>query len=141
MRLEGTWYVIATNFPMWTKGTRSHPKFIYSNRRTVDGRECFDDTVEYVQGGRTKTIVGVDTSDGGRRFVWRGKGWLKFFVSRWEVISVAPDGQCLALSFTKTWATPAGVDIIARSPEVSDEAYAQIHSEIGAPALTRLVHG
>ncbi len=44
MRLEGTWYVLAAHFPMWTKGRRTQPRFIYSNPRTVEVQECFDDS-------------------------------------------------------------------------------------------------
>lgn len=138
MKLEGTWHVIATNFPMWTKGDRTKPRFIYSNVRTVDGRECFDDTVAYEQGGRTKTIVGVDTSEGPGKYVWRGRGWLKFFTSRWQIISVSADEQCLALSFTKTLFTPAGFDIISRGETVSEEVYASVLAAIGSPSLIRL---
>jgi hypothetical protein len=138
MQLEGTWHVIATNFPMWLKGDKLRPRFIYSNVRTVDGREVFDDTVAYEQGGREKTIVGVDTSDGPGKYVWRGRGWLRFFVSRWEILSVSPDEQCLALGFTKTLFTPAGFDLIARTPTVSDEVYASMLASIGGPTLKRL---
>lgn len=138
MNLEGTWYVIATNFPMWTGGRRTEPRFLYSNVRTVEGRTCFDDTVAYVEGGRAKTIVGVDTELSPRRYQWRGRGWLKFFTSQWEIISVSAGEQCLALSFSKTWVTPAGIDIISRTATISDEAWLSIHGAIGAPALTRL---
>lgn len=138
MKLEGTWHVIATNFPMWLKGDRTKPRFIYSNARTVAGREVFDDTVAYEQGGREKTIVGVDTSDGPNKFVWRGRGWLRFFVSRWEIISVSADEQVLALSFTKTLFTPAGFDLIARTPTLTDDAYTSMLASIGSPALKRL---
>lgn len=134
MKLEGTWYVIATNFPMWTKGGRKNPRFIYGAER--DGR--FDDTVEYEQGGRTKQIIGVDTIAAPNKFIWRGKGWLRFFTSRWEIISVSSDDQLVALSFTKTLFTPAGVDIISRSAKVSDQTLAAMLNAIGNPQLSRL---
>ena len=140
MNLEGTWYVIASNFPLWTKGNRTQPRFIYSNLRSVDGRECMDDTVQYVEGGRSKTIVGIDTQEqpGKPSYLWRGRGLLKLFTSRWEIISVASDEKCLALSFTKTWVTPAGVDIISRTRLLSEDAYASMICAIGSPSLTRL---
>ena len=134
MKLEGTWYVVATNFPMWTKGDRKNPRFIYGAER--DGR--FDDTVEYEQNGRTKQIIGVDTIVAPNKFVWRGKGWLTFFTSRWEIISVSSDDQLVALSFTKTLFTPAGVDIISRSEKISDQALAAMLNAIGNPQLLRI---
>ncbi|MDP2275546.1 MAG: hypothetical protein Q8K32_32660 [Archangium sp.] len=137
MNLEGAWHVVASNFPMWMKGDRTRPRFIYSNPRVVEGRQQFDDTVEYVQGGRTKTIVGVDTQEsaGSPKYVWRGTGWLRFMTSRWEVIHVAADERCLALSFSKTWATPAGIDIIARSPAVD---FSAVRAAIGSPSLMQV---
>ncbi len=137
MNLEGAWHVVATNFPMWMKGDRTRPRFIYSNPRVVEGLQRFDDTVEYVQGGRTKTITGVDTqeSEGTSKYVWRGRGWLRFFVSRWQVMYVSADEQCLALSFTKTWATPSGIDLIARSPSVD---FSAVLAAIGSPALMKV---
>ena len=138
MNLEGTWYVLATNFPMWTKGTRTRPRFIYSKVRSVKGAQVFDDTVAYEESGRTRTIVGVDTQQPDGSFVWRGRGWLAFFKSRWEIIAVSGDEQCLAISFTKTWATPAGIDVIARTDDLSAEAYASMLARVGNPELTRL---
>ena len=138
MVLEGTWFVLATNFPMWTKGRRTQPRFVYAGVRTVRGQECFDDTVEYVEGGRSRTIVGVDTQLGPGRYQWRGKGWLWFFTSRWEIRSVSPDEQSLVISFEKTWATPAGFDVISRTKTLADPSYAALVKAIGSPALTRL---
>ena len=137
MDLEGAWHVVATNFPMWMQGHRTRPRFIYSNPRVVDGLQRFDDAVEFTEGGRTKTIVGVDTQQavGSMKYEWRGKGWLWFFVSRWEVLHVSADEQCLALSFTKTWATPAGIDVIARSPGVDVSA---VLKAIGSPSLMKV---
>lgn len=134
MKLQGTWHVVATNFPMWTKGDRRNPRFIYGAER--DGH--FDDTVEYEQGGRTKQILGVDTMEAPNKFVWRGKGWLHLFTSRWEIISVSSDEQLVALKFTKTLFTPAGIDLIARTRELSTEAYDSMVRAIGSPSLTRL---
>jgi hypothetical protein len=140
MKLEGVWFVIASNFPMWTKGNRTRPRFIYSNVRTIAGRTVMDDTVAYVQKGREKTIIGVDTQDSGvpTRFEWRGKGFLKLLTSRWEIVSVSADEQLIALAFHKTLVTPAGIDIISRTEQVSEAAYAAILAAIGTPSLKRL---
>lgn len=140
MQLEGTWYVVATNFPMWTKGRRTHPRFIYSNSRTVNGRAVMDDTVAYSEGGREKTIVGVDTqvSQGSQAWVWRGKGLFTLFTSRWEIVAVAEDEQSLALAFTRTLFTPAGMDLIARTPTLDDAAYQAWLARLGGPVLIRL---
>ena len=135
---EGTWFVLATNFPMWTKGRRTEPRFVYSHFREVDGRETFDDTVEYVEGGRTRTIRGVETCLGPGRYRWRGKGWLWPFTSRWQIIAASGDEQVLAISFEATWFTPAGIDVISRTKTVAEETLAALLSVMGSPPLTRL---
>ena len=44
----------------------------------------------------------------------------------------------LGLSFEKTWATPAGFDVISRTKTLADPSYAALVKAIGSPALTRL---
>jgi hypothetical protein len=132
--LEGTWFVVATSFPMWLKGDRTKPRFSYSNIRSEGGRTRMDDTVLFERGGKDKTIRGVDTQDTGnpRRWRWRGKGWLLPFTSDWEVVEEAADGAWLVIAFTKSLATPAGVDVIARAPTLSDAQLASILAPLGA---------
>ena len=138
MVLEGTWFVLATNFPMWTKGRRMQPRFVYSHFRGVEGRETFDSTVEYVEGGRARTIVGVETCVGPGRYRWRGKGWLGLFTSRWQIIAATRDEQLLAISFEATLFTPAGIDLISRTKHPDEDAVARLVSTMGSPPLTRL---
>jgi len=140
VQLEGTWHVVATDFPMWTGGKRTRPRFTYSEPRTVDGRLVLRDTVTYLEGGQEKRLEGTDTQDlrVPGRFLWRGRGLLWLFTSRWEVVAEAPDGAWLALRFERTLATPAGTDVIARAPALDDQAYAAALAALGNPRLTRL---
>ena len=126
-RLEGEWYVHATNFPNWLDGTRTDPRFHYR----VRGREILDQ-VSYVEAGRRETIDGIDTQDPEMpsHFTWRGVGWLRMFTSDWVIVAAGPDDRWLVLYFTSTLATPEGVDVIARAPEMSAEDRA---------AITRLI--
>lgn len=126
-RLDGAFYVLATNFPMWLDGSKREPIFIY---RPIEGTSPLEieDTVAYTEGGRKETILGTDTQDPQRpeHFTWRGKGLLTAFTSDWAVLHVGPDTRWMILYFTKTLATPEGVDVIAQQPALSDEDKAEV---------------
>lgn len=114
--LAGTWYVVQTNFPMWTSGTKIHPQFRYtpSERNGVIG---LIDSVVYEQHGKLKSIAGFDalTDAAAMRFTWRGNGWMHVLRSRWQVVWLSPDGQWAIIAFEKTLFTPAGHDVICRN--------------------------
>jgi lipocalin len=132
-QLAGTWHVVATNFPMWTKGSKTSPTFTYALR--PDG--TLSDVVGYLEDGKPGTIEGVDTQDpkAPAHFTWRGLGWLALFSSAWDVAALDPAGEWAVISFAATLATPEGVDVIFRTPP-SDEALAQVLSFVAAePAL------
>jgi len=121
-QLDGEWRVLASNFPMWHDGKKTQPSFRYRSYRD-DERVRLDDTVAYLVKGKRDTIEGVDTQDPKfpQHFTWRGKGILRLFSSDWVILAVGPERRWIALYFTKTLATPEGVDIISRSPTLSRE--------------------
>jgi hypothetical protein len=122
--LPGSWKVAATNFPMWLRGERRDPTFTYELIAT--GPLTLADDVSYVTPeGLEKHIVGRDRwAHGG--FVWRGKGWLRLFASHWAVTGASDDGSVLALHFSRSIATPAGIDIIVREGSEHPELRAMI---------------
>jgi hypothetical protein len=132
-RLEGGWHVLASTFPMWLEGHKAEPNFIYRAREGTAPVEL-EDTVAYTESGRRETIEGTDTQDAASptHFTWRGKGLLAAFASDWVVIATGPDDRWLVLYFTKTLATPEGVDVIAKVPVLSAE---------DRQAVTRLLAG
>lgn len=110
--LPGTWRVGATNFPMWLGGDRLRPQFRYD--LTSADPLVFDDVVSYTTSdGVEKTIVGVDRlhADG---FVWRGTRLLSLVTSRWSAIGATEDSNILVIRFSKSWVSPAGVDVLVR---------------------------
>ncbi len=112
--LPGTWSIAATNFPMWLTGQKIEPKFTYELVST-DPLVLSDD-VSYVQLGEQpeeKHILGQDTWNG-HEFVWRGRKLLRLFASHWEVTGMSDDATIAVIHFTKSLATPAGVDVIVR---------------------------
>lgn len=48
--LEGKWYIISTNFPMWLKGDKINPNFNYKISEK-DGVIGLIDEVKYTQNG------------------------------------------------------------------------------------------
>lgn len=110
--LPGFWSIGASNFPMWLRGDRTSPALEYERTGTEPLR--FIDRVTYVsREGEPKLVQGIDTH-GPNGFTWRGKGILKIFASRWQVIGAGADGSFAVIRFARTRVTPAGVDIISR---------------------------
>ena len=110
--LPGTWFIAATNFPMWLSGERREPRFNYellSSDPLVLGDEVSYVTPE----GEQKRIIGKDTWKHDE-FVWRGKGILKPFSSRWHIAGAADDGTVLVIRFEPSLATPGGIDVVVR---------------------------
>lgn len=113
--LEGKWYIHYTNFPMWLKGDKTQPTFNYS-LAMMNGKVILLDTVEYVQNTKIKTIKGIDypVDDSNKKFMWRGKGILTLFKSKWEIVFISDQMQWAIIQFEKTLFTPAGFDLISR---------------------------
>jgi len=115
--LPGSWIVAATNFPMWLTGERLSPTFTYE--LVSSSPLVFTDVVTYLTAeteqkkSEEKTIVGQDTWRHDE-LVWRGKGLLRFFASHWTVSGASEDGNVVAIQFSKSLATPSGIDIIIR---------------------------
>ena len=110
--LPGTWFIAATNFPMWLSGERREPRFNYELLST-DPLVLGDEVSYLTAEGEPKTIIGNDTWKHDE-FVWRGKSLLKPFSSRWHIAGAADDGSVLVIRFEPSWATPGGIDIVVR---------------------------
>ena len=137
-QLEGTWHVGGTTFPMWRDGTKTAPRFEYSRLETRDGVTTMDDRVSYLEAGKPGAIEGIDTQspDVPTHFTWRGRGLLGLFRSDWDVVFVDPKGRFAIITFSRTLATPAGLDVISRGP-LTDEAWNEALAEIDAQGALR----
>jgi len=120
--LEGKWYVVATNFPMWLKSENADPNFNYTNFREKNSKLIFDDCVIYSKNKTPKKIKGKDKQKRADelKFSWRGKGLLALFKSNWRVIASDKEGRWIAIYSTRTLVSPEGVDIIARKKNLSE---------------------
>ena len=127
--LEGRWYIHLTNFPMWLKGDRAEPTFNYTIQEK-DGRMGLKDEVSFLKNGKSKAIRGFDRSlnEENTKFEWRGNGWMKLLKSRWEILY--SNKEWAIVFFEKTFFTPKGYDVIARSETLSDELLVEINRKL-----------
>ncbi|MGX5680178.1 hypothetical protein [Schumannella luteola] len=110
--LPGTWRIAATNFPMWLSGERLQPQFTYA--LLSQSPLTLSDEVAFVtREGEEQQILGKDVLRRGE-FVWRGKGLLSFARSHWHVSGADEQRTLLVIRFSKSIATPAGIDLVVR---------------------------
>lgn len=134
--LTGTWTVTHSTLAMWrsARNVRISYKPIAAKG---DGRARIDDLVEYEPSNKTgvlKTVEGVDTQASDGSWDWRGKGWLFFVSSHWELLAwgegTTADGK--PEKWAVTWFAPTvftkeGLDIYSNQREgLSEETYKRI---------------
>jgi len=143
--LEGRWYIVQSNFPMWLKGDKTSPTFNYTIVNKKKGTFLLD-RVEYLKNGKEKSINGIDKSLNtyNSKFVWRGKGILWLLKSKWEILYISTDKQWAVIYFEKTLFTPEGYDVIARNTKLSKKIEQDVKNklnELGVKQkLTTIVH-
>lgn len=123
--LAGTWFVIASDAPLWVKGDKVAPTLNYTIRQHGSTYRLLDE-VKYTKDHHHKTITGYDKLNNTQTnaFIWRGKGVLFFVKSKWQVTLQDTAGRWAVIAYSKTLFTPEGVDILSRSPAL-DEATMQ----------------
>ncbi len=133
--IEGTWYILATNFPTWTSGDNTETRLIYKRRAAADGVVELDDRVEFLSDGKPSSYVGFDTQDPANdaHFTWRGDGLLALFPTEWYVAVVDPRGRWMITYYSDTVPALHAVDVIARTPTIPEadlaDALAAIESD------------
>ncbi len=138
----GTWYVQLTNFPKWTKPEISNPTFNYSLKNATK----LSDEVKYQKNGKEKSIKGVDKvlNEDFSKFRWRGRGLLFFVRSKWEVVYMSEDKQTMIIQFQKSLFSPAGIDVLSREKNLSQDRIKELasvldklglNSELSAPVI------
>lgn len=120
LAIAGEWFVLGTTFPMWKKGDKRNPRFRYT---ALDTNVWKDEVLYENKTGKTKLIKGKDRvlSTNPPRFKWRGDGLLAIAVSNWQVDHISSDEKTMLISFRKTLFTPAGIDVISREKELTDD--------------------
>ena len=129
--LEGEWFIILTNFPMWQKGDKKNPTFNYevAERDDVIG---LIDKVKYTQNGRTKSINGFDKPLNAENtsFEWRGNGLLSLLSSKWQVLYLDDTENWAIIYFERTLFTPKGYDVICREKQPNNLIMRKIEEKL-----------
>lgn len=138
----GLWYIVFSNFPMWTKGDKLYPTFNYSIA-TKNGIEGLSDEVKYEKNAKLKSIKGWDKpiNKDFTKFEWRGSGLLFIAKSQWEVVYMDRSQEWMLIKFEKTLFTPAGYDVVCRDPKQLHKIKNQILrklSDLGITDLTEI---
>lgn len=133
--LEGKWYILWSNFPMWLKGDKTNPTFNYKVA-TKNGIKGLIDNVEYIQNGNRKSIKGFDKplNESNTSFEWRGNGLLNLLSSKWKILYM--EDNWAIIYFEKTLFTPKGYDIIAREKNVGEEMLKKINNKLKELKIT-----
>ncbi|KAF5703863.1 uncharacterized protein FFB20_03429 [Fusarium fujikuroi] len=135
-----TWSVTHSTLSMWrdARNVRITYKLLPG---TADGRPRLDDLVEYEplsKDGTLKTVQGTDTQASSIGWDWRGKGWLVFVNSHWELLGwgEAVTSEGVKERWAVTWFAPTvftkeGVDIYCdRKEGLSEETYVKIREAL-----------
>lgn len=137
--LERTWTVTHSTLSMWRSAR--NVRITYKCLEDKNGRKRIDDLVEYEPTKKTgvrKTVAGVDTEAPSHGWNWRGKGWLGFVTSHWEVLgwgeATLPGGEVERWAitwFAPTIFTSEGLDVYSDRPEgISTETYAKVEEAL-----------
>jgi lipocalin len=143
-QMEGTWYVIATNFPSWLGEKNKDAHLSYKLRKTPEGVVELDDLVAFKSNGDPSSYAGVDTQDWANdaHFTWRGNGFLALFPTEWYVAKVDPKDQWIITYYGDTLVSADAVDVIARRPDLPEADLKAALAAIDAdPVLKTKAHG
>ncbi|PSN72157.1 hypothetical protein BS50DRAFT_597555 [Corynespora cassiicola Philippines] len=147
----GTWNVTHSTLPMWKKNR--NVQITYQPIPNTDSevpRLKDDVTYQSLSSNKIKTVRGIDKpfdvpdanvqplKDAAFRaslaYKWRGKGWLKFVTSKWEILGYGSEegtGRLWVVTyFAKTVFTPAGVDIYSRGGALHVETVESIKAAL-----------
>jgi hypothetical protein len=131
-KFAGKWYVVATNYNFWKNESRTNPVINLELLNIPHGR-TFVSRVTYKWRGFNRTITGYESKDNSNpgRYVWQGKGLLSVIKNEWYLIAVADDYSWAFTFFPKSnVGTPEGIDILSRTPDMSDELMQKIIAQV-----------
>ncbi|KAK2053590.1 hypothetical protein LY76DRAFT_269657 [Colletotrichum caudatum] len=150
-----TWCVTHSTLAMWRDARNVRISYAALDPKP-DGTARVDDLVEYESNkpgssGGVKSVKGVDTAcavGDTSAWDWRGKGWLFFVSSHWEVLgwgerelSGGERERWAVTWFAPTVFTKEGVDVYCdRKEGLSEEAYKEVLEALKALEAKDLVH-
>ncbi|KAG5980309.1 hypothetical protein E4U55_004174 [Claviceps digitariae] len=139
--LSRTWSVTHSTLSIWRSARNVRISYEPLPPSKGDGKPRINDLVEYEptnKSGVLKRIEGVDTQAVEGGWNWRGKGWLSFVSSHWEVLgwgeSTTAEGKTERWAvtwFAPTVFTKEGLDVYSDCAEgLSEELYGRIEEAL-----------
>lgn len=137
--IAGKWFVTQSNFPMWKKGRKTNPSFVY-DPVLKKGDTVMIDKVHFMKNGREHTYLGIDYSlnKSNTSFIWKGKGALCFVKSKWEIVYISPSATWGIVHFEKTLFSPEGNDVISRNKHLTEKQLKDIEAKVKELGLVGL---
>jgi len=125
--LIGTWFIVHSDSPLWLKGDKTSPTLNYTLSEKKGEYRMLDET-KYTKNGKHKTIAGYDHAvpNEAAAYIWKGKGMLFFATSKWRVCFQDEKHQWAVIAYSKTLFTAEGVDILCRTPTLSESTVQDI---------------
>lgn len=129
--IAGEWFVTHSNFPMWKKGKKTNPSFVY-DPVLKNGDTVLIDKVHFMKNGKQQTYNGIDYSlnENNTSFIWKGTGALRFMKSKWEIVYIASSTAWRIVHFEKTLFSPEGNDVISRNKYLTDQQLKEIEVKL-----------
>jgi hypothetical protein len=132
--LPGGWIVAATNIQAWLSADRIGARYDWGLVSASPLVLSEDVSFGNPQGG-THHVRGTNLeTDAG--FVWRGHGLQRFSRTHWAVSGMSPDLTILALRFSRSRSTEAGVTVLLREGTPPRELRAIIANNAAAFGLS-----
>lgn len=130
-KLEGTFHIIYTNFPMWLNGNKTDPMISYliEEKNNVKGLR---DQVDYQHNGKIHSILGFDKplNELNTEFEWHGKGITGFITSKWQILYIDEQYDWMLIHFQKTLFTPEGYDVLSKRKTPSENQLIDIQNKL-----------
>lgn len=142
--LDGKWFIVASDLSTWTSGEKASPALHYKVQVGDDGLAVMEDRATFIEGGSHAEYKGTDTQESldSLSFNWRGSGVLALVSTRWHLMHVSSDKSWAIAFYEKTVATPAGVAVLSRTPQLPAAAFAEARSYVaGHGALKEHAEG
>ena len=159
-KLQGTWFMAYSTLPIWRAETgRRNLQITYTLHAKAgtefEAQTMMDDVVAYTGPSPFVPVIGhwvyphdhkgavvaTDTvMDGGKWFLWRGTGMLRWMTDGWCVVAADPEfAEWIIAYFEPTVFSEEGLDVFTRSQNISPATEAQVRAAISAdPVLQQI---
>jgi hypothetical protein len=136
--LSGTWFLAASDHPLWTDGKREAPTYTFTPTEK-DQQKILTEEIKYIEKGNIKSIHGEDFPHelNHRAFTWTGKSPDGKRECRWEVKLVDETGLWMLTWCEKTDKEPEHVHILTKETQFEEDILSKIKKQMLADATLK----